>query len=579
MKPGTITSTLVAIVIVLQLVSLKAVTHGTQTRLHEQAKLLAVHELDAKAKSLLIQAQQFLEPITSQLSISRQLVSDGLLNTESSKTLERYFLSQLRANLAMNSMYLGRFDGSFVAVTRFDHSLVTDYDKPVFRAKVSVVSDNESRRIEWREYSLLGEELHRWTDEDDVYDPRQREWYTNAQVHNRPVWTNAYSALDSRKLNIAASVNLRDKSNVDAGVLGVSVDLTQLSALVSAMPTSMHVSAVVLDSDLNQIAASTPGSSSISGASNDNTGRTLWNDGFAEQRARNRYLPPIDAPGNRLSAVDSHWFSDDDSQANVQRRIQLFDGALHWRVLLQTPIVEIENIHKALMLQGMYRTMGIILLPGIIALLMIFGLSSPLQRLYSRATIDYLTKALNREEFINRFSKRLLQADQRKGSKSQWVAVVLDLDGFKQINDQYGHDAGDAILKNVVSRLQKSVDRPGFVGRLGGDEFAIAMRLQKGVELRSAVEQIRRTVVHRPIQSAQSLHKIGMTAGLALARKDETVTELLERADKALISGKAIAKNTTYCTSASVPELKLSPGGAYQKFEHLGVTHYREVSI
>lgn len=579
MKPGTITSTLVAIVIALQLISLKAVTHGTQTRLHEQAKLLAVHELDAKAKSLLIQAQQFLEPITSQLSISRQLVSDGLLNTESSKTLERYFLSQLRSNLAMNSMYLGRFDGSFVAVTRFEHSLITDYDKPVFRAKVSVVSDNESRRIEWREYSLLGEELHSWTDEDDVYDPRQREWYTNAQVHNRPVWTNAYSAVDSRKLNIAASVNLRDKSNMDAGVLGVSVDLTQLSALVSAMPTSMHVSAVILDSDLNQIAVSTPRSSTVSGTSIDSAGSTLWNDGFAEQHSRNRYLPPIDAPGNRLSAVDSHWFSDDDSQANVQRRIQLFDGALHWRVLLQTPIVEIENIHEALMLQGMYRTMGIILLPGIIALLMIFGLSSPLQRLYSRATIDYLTKALNREEFINRFSKRLLQADQRKGSKSQWVAVVLDLDGFKQINDQHGHDAGDAILKNVVSRLQKSVDRPGFVGRLGGDEFAIAMRLQKGVELRSAVEQIRRTVVHRPIQSAQALHKIGMTAGLALARKDETVTELLERADKALISGKTIAKNTTYCTSASVPELKLSPGGAYQKFEHLGVTHYREVSI
>lgn len=577
MKPRTITCTLVAIVVVLQLISLMAITHGTQVRLHDQAKLLAVHELDAKAKSLIIQAQQFLAPIKSQLSISRQLVADGLLSTKTNDTLERYFLSQLRSNLAMNSMYLGRYDGSYVAVTRFDNSLLTDYNKPVFRAKVSSIVNDDVRRIEWREYSLLGKVLNSWTDENDVYDPRQREWYTIAQVHDIPVWTNAYSLVDSRKLNIAASVNLRDQSDTDAGVLGVSVDLTQLSALVSAIPTSLQVSAVILDSNLNQIAASIPRSSKASREVPERAGKSLWSEGFVDQRSRSRFMPPIDAPGNRLSAVDRHWFSDNDSQANVQRRIQLFDGALHWRVLLQSPVIEIENIHKSVMLEGMYRTMGIILLPGAIALLLIFGLSSPLQRLYKRATIDYLTKALNRGEFVSRFSKRLTKVDQGKDVNAKWVAVVLDLDGFKQINDRHGHDAGDGILKTVVCRLQKIVDRPGFVGRLGGDEFSIAIRLQPGVDARSAVERVRRMVVHEPIYSAQVLHKIGMTAGVAIARQSEPVAELLDRADRALISGKAIAKNTTYLATEALPKIKPIPGRAYQKTDDLAIPLYREV--
>ena len=559
MNPRTITSTLIAIVIVLQLISLAAVTQAKQSRLDDQARQAAVLELDTKAKSLIIQAQQFLSPITSQLSISRQLIADGLLDAADNHILELYFLSQLRSNRSMNAMYLGRYDGSFVAVARFENSLLADYMEPVLRAKVVSVVDGK-RRIEWREYALSGDELNQWTDNADTFDPRVRTWYQNAQGHEQPVWSNAFSLNTSKKLAIAASVNLHDQKLADAGVLGVSVELSQLSALVSAIPSARQSSAVILDNKFNEIAVSNAYISN--GVSTDMMSSPVEEQ--SDNAALPKLVPPVDAQGKRLSAVDTQWFSEGDTMVNVQRRIQLFDGALQWRVLLQTPVMELTQAQKSVIYEGLYRTLGIILIPGILALAVIFALGERIQRLHSRATIDFLTRALNREEFMTRFSKRLAGNASSSDRSGEWIAVALDLDGFKQINDQHGHDAGDVILQTVVARLQQRVGRSGFVGRLGGDEFAIALKLRRGMNAQSAVESIRRSVVKGTVKSAKAVHQIGMTAGIATIRGNESVAALLERADRALISGKCVAKNASYHSAEPVADQAAANSGRHQ---------------
>ncbi len=556
MNPRTITGVFLSVVVLLQVVSLNTVTQATQTRLDEQAKLTAVHDLDSKAKNLVIQAQQFLAPISTQLSISRQLIADGLLDTARDDVLELYFLSQLRTNGAMNALYLGRRDGSFVAVSRFERSLLEGYQKPVLRAKVVSVSGAD-RKIEWREYTLLGELLNQWHGDTNDYDPRLLEWYKNAQTHDQPVWTDTFSLVDSNQLAIAASVNLRNVSHKDAGVLGVSVALSELNAFLSAMPMSKLTSAVILDNNFNEVAASIPYSASLESGSADAGSKKPWTTASVQSKLKH-LLPPIDVNGNRLSAVDRHWFSDHGTQVNVQRRIQLFDGALQWRIIMQAPVVEVEQSHKNVVLDGMYRTMAIIVLPGLLGLGIIIALSKPLGRLHRRATIDFLTRAFNREEFIQRFKKRLGDIRYVQGKRVQWLGVVLDLDGFKQINDQHGHDAGDDILKAVVARLQYCVGRTGFVGRLGGDEFVLALKLQPGSDARQTVEKIRREVIRQPIKSAKAVHCIGMTAGVALVSQNESVTDLLERADRALIAGKGLAKNATYLASEAASEQQVA---------------------
>ena len=527
MKPGFIITTLIAVVVGLQLVSLYAVTQATRDNNLEQSKLSTVHALESYTKNLTNQVQQFLTPIDSQLSIVRQLAEDGLMNTQDNRTLELFFLSQLRSNVLMNAMYLGRFDGSFVAVVRFNQSLSSGYQSQVLRAKVVSLVDG-ARKIEWREYALSGALLNEWSDHNDAYDPRMLDWYKSARVHDKPVWTNAFSLTENNRLAIAASVNLQNKRQDNVGVLGVSVELSELNRLVASLPASTDIKTVVLDNQLNKIAVSIPAvmmGSELTAA----TSIESWSDG------------PDDTLFN-----DKHWFSDGNEFAVVRNRMHLFDGALQWHVLTQSKVSHQKNPEAGSQSGLMYRTIAVIVIPGLIAILGIFGLSERLQRLHRRATIDYLTKAYNREEFISRFTKRLSTSRLRSSRRERWVGVSLDLDGFKQINDTHGHDAGDAILTTVVARLQQIVGRAGFVGRLGGDEFAIALRLKPNVNAKHVVELLRRNVVDKPISSARAQHQVGMTAGVAIAGPLETVEQLLERADRALVSGKSVAKNMTY---------------------------------
>jgi len=546
MNPRTITSTLIAIVIALQLVSLGAVTQSRQARLDDQVRQAAVLQLDTHAKNLIIQTQQFLSPIASQLSISRQLIADGLLNASKNDMLERYFLSQVRSNQSVNAMYLGRYDGSFVAVARFDQSLVDDYRAPVLRAKVVSVI-NGKREILWREYSLNGVALNQWADHNDTFDPRVRAWYQNAKGHEQPVWTNAFSLNDSEKLAIAASVNLHDQKHADAGVLGISVELSKLSALATVMSSDSQTQAVILDNEFNVIATSASSRPEVANAL-DRPGNV---SGLVLNAGLGYLVPPADVKGKPLPAVDTNWFSKDNELAHMQRRIQLFDGALLWRMLLQKPVMEVNKEQLLVVHDGSYQITAIIVLPGMMALLLIFILGERIQRLHRRATIDFLTGAFNREEFMNRFAKRVASDASRPDRGERWIAVALDLDGFKQINDQYGHDAGDVILQSVVCRLQQQLGRSGIVGRLGGDEFAVALKLQHGMKVQAAVESIRRSVVKSPIKSAHATHQVGMTAGIAVVTFQDTPDVALERADGALIAGKAIAKNASYLSSVN----------------------------
>lgn len=554
MGPRFITGILIAVVIVMQAASLFAVAHSTKRQLHEQAKVAAVHQLDSTSKNLSKQVQQFLSPIASQVSISRQLIKDGLLNSRKDDMLALYFLSQLRSNKAMHAMYLGRYDGSFVAVSRWRTDVPSTQPKSVFRAKFVEV-DGDTRTINWREYSLSGVLLAQWEDAaaSEETDPRLRAWYQNAQSHAKPVWTNAFSLNNSQSQAIATSVNLHDPQNEDAGVLGVSVQLSELSALLSLVPNAHQANAVIFDSSLNEIAVSLPSSALLTG--NPDASLVPWKSGESGKQVQHS-IPPMDVHGNRLSSIDRDWFSKAGMEVNVQRRIRLFNGALQWRVLLKAPVSEMDAMQQSLVLKDLYQKIAIVLLPGVLALLIVIGLRGSIHRLYRRATVDYLTCALNREEFHNRLSKRLVRAQTGKGRPVDWIGVVLDLDGFKQINDQHGHAAGDDILRTVVSRLQQRVGRYGFVGRLGGDEFAVALKVSPGVDARLAVENLRRWVVEERIRSANNKHTIGMTAGVAVAKSQDTSRTLLDRADQALVAGKAVEKNTTYMTVPKVPRVQ-----------------------
>jgi diguanylate cyclase (GGDEF)-like protein len=161
----------------------------------------------------------------------------------------------------------------------------------------------------------------------------------------------------------------------------------------------------------------------------------------------------------------------------------------------------------------------------------------------SLAMLDPLTGLPNRRQFI--------QALER--TKDPTV-FLLDLNGFKAINDKYGHSTGDDVLKVVASRFKAAARSVDIVARLGGDEFAVVAPF---LSSHSAAQQIALRfirVLADPIEIEARTHFVGVAIGIAMAPRDgSTVVDLLRSADVAMYDAKSSEiSNFTFFSNLSV---------------------------
>ncbi|MFD0521557.1 diguanylate cyclase domain-containing protein [Paractinoplanes durhamensis] len=161
-------------------------------------------------------------------------------------------------------------------------------------------------------------------------------------------------------------------------------------------------------------------------------------------------------------------------------------------------------------------------------------------QLHHMAFHDQLTGLANRQLFY----ERLTHAVDGRADGDDTVAVLfIDLDGFKQINDARGHQAGDLVLRTVAERLRAGLRSEDTVARFGGDEFAAVLESLAGLaEARAAAERII-TDVQRPIDVAGVSASVSASIGVAVHRPGLTVDDLIRDADAAMYAAKAAGKN------------------------------------
>jgi diguanylate cyclase (GGDEF)-like protein/PAS domain S-box-containing protein len=155
---------------------------------------------------------------------------------------------------------------------------------------------------------------------------------------------------------------------------------------------------------------------------------------------------------------------------------------------------------------------------------------------------DALTGLANRVLF----SERIEDACARQRRRGETFAVLmLDLDGFKDVNDSLGHSAGDALLKEMALRLKSSLRETDVLARLGGDEFAIIQASeehQRNGALALATRILE--IVRKPVDLAGTKVSVGTSIGIALAPADGSdPEELLKKADLALYRTKSEGRN------------------------------------
>lgn len=176
-------------------------------------------------------------------------------------------------------------------------------------------------------------------------------------------------------------------------------------------------------------------------------------------------------------------------------------------------------------------------------------------RLEHAATHDELTGLANRRLI----ELRLAQASEsvEGDGTGRGVAVLFcDLDGFKDINDNYGHAAGDLLLRHVAERLRLAARTDDVVGRLGGDEFVVLVRPGADGDLSATAvrvaERIRDSLTAPFTGLGRRPVAISASIGIALPESDADPVELLRRADAAMYSAKRAGKNG-YAVSRSGP--------------------------
>ena len=132
------------------------------------------------------------------------------------------------------------------------------------------------------------------------------------------------------------------------------------------------------------------------------------------------------------------------------------------------------------------------------------------------------------------------------------AALMLDLDHFKQVNDRYGHGAGDDVLREVAHRIQATVREIDVPARYGGEEFAVVLP-ETGLDTAHEVaERIRRAVAGAPIATRQGPVAVTLSAGVAVTdARSGDLGALLEAADGALYQAKAAGRNRVAVASAA----------------------------
>lgn len=162
-------------------------------------------------------------------------------------------------------------------------------------------------------------------------------------------------------------------------------------------------------------------------------------------------------------------------------------------------------------------------------------LKAKLEAAEALADRDMLAPVFNRRAFLRELHRTMSEVERYK---TPAAVIYIDLDGFKAVNDEYGHSAGDAVLRHVGLLLMDSVRESDVVGRLGGDEFGIILNRATAEEAATKAASLSDKINSSAILYAGVPHRIRASVGvhaIALAEDPETA---IARADEAMYAEK-----------------------------------------
>lgn len=166
------------------------------------------------------------------------------------------------------------------------------------------------------------------------------------------------------------------------------------------------------------------------------------------------------------------------------------------------------------------------------------------RRLEQLAMMDSLTGLFNRREFLLRCQHEL---ERHRRYRHTLTFLMLDIDFFKPINDQYGHLGGDEVLRQISDVIRASIRDADIVGRLGGEEFALLLPETQLADGMALAERLREAIAGKPMSSGLHTLNVTVSIGAASYRHGDDLSRLLRTADEGMYLAKHNGRNRV-CT-------------------------------
>jgi two-component system cell cycle response regulator len=172
------------------------------------------------------------------------------------------------------------------------------------------------------------------------------------------------------------------------------------------------------------------------------------------------------------------------------------------------------------------------------------------EELRRQSMTDPLTGILNRRAVLERLEAEISRAGRENTSLG---LGIVDLDHFKQVNDTFGHLAGDDVLKESVRRVRGSLRAYDVFGRVGGEEFLVVLPGTPLSGAKGVAERLRKAISQSPVSTHKGLVRVTASLGVTVWTVREGVDSLIERADRALYMAKAKGRNRVEALAVQEP--------------------------
>ncbi len=495
--------------------------------------------------------ERFLLPAQNTVEAFRRLFRAELLRWDEPRKLERYMIEQLRITSQLDGIYYADRDGRFLMVKRARGEANMAYLTTVIDIQQNLRRATRHGRDESLAVVSQGD------DPANAYDPRSSPWYKKALAQKEVIWTDPYVFFASRQLGITTAAPVFDEAEAVQGVVGVDIEIGKLSEFLAQHKVGRVGAALIINRQGEYIAHSDvtrvirPSDTGL---------RVMTIEEVADPAER----AAISAFQDASHLLNFAWL---EMEQRLQSSFDLGDDTYHviykafpkdraWPWIVGVHAAEHEFIGPMQASERYKMITAIIISIGItiLAFLLASRFIQPVVSLREEVERDTLTRIHNRLSLFDLGPRLVKEARQKQTPLS---IIVIDVDEFKLINDEYGHSVGDETLIAIVNRLKRALNKNDTLARYAGDEFVVLLPGQRLEVAGHVAERLRLSIGAAPVKS--SVGRISVTVSLGIAELGAGTTDfdaLFDEADRALRAAKQDGRNNTADTQDFTPSVE-----------------------